>query len=60
MHTALAIARNTIILVAKKVEDSVFRMMNAPVTVPQPAMQQDPVNNPLHALLKVPNVLIIN
>ena len=59
MHNALTIAQNSIISVAKKVEDSVLYMMIAPVFMPHHAAPQDPVANPLHTLVKAPNALVI-
>ena len=59
VHNGLAIAWNTIILVAKKVEDNILHVITAPVIAPQPATLQDPAANPSCTLLKAPNTLII-
>ena len=59
VHNALAIAWNTIISAAMKVEDNVLHVMTAPVIAPQPTVPQDAMANPPHALLKVPNALVI-
>ena len=46
VHNAPAIAWNTIISVAKKVEDNVLHVMTALVTTLQPTVLQDPAANP--------------
>ena len=55
----LAIAENTVLSVAKKVEDNVLHIMTAPVIVLQSAAPQNLVANMLHALFKAPNALVI-
>ena len=47
VHNAQGIAQNAIVSVAKKVEDNTLCMMTALVIVPQKAVQQHPVANPL-------------
>ena len=59
VHNVLAITWNSIISVAKKVEDSILYMMTAPVITLQPSTLQDPVANLPRALFKVPNALVI-
>ena len=59
VHNAPAISQNTIISVAKKVEDNSLCVMTAPVIMPQPAMLQNPATNLPRTLLKVPNTLVI-
>ena len=59
VHNAPAISQNTIISVAKKVEDNSLCVMTAPVIMPQPTMLQNPVTNLPRTLLKVPNTLVI-
>ena len=54
-----SIAQNTVVSVAKKVEDNVLHMMTAPVVALQPTVPQAPMVNPLCALLKAPNALVI-
>ena len=59
IHNVLKAARNAIVSIAKKVEDNILHVMSTPVIALQPAMPQTPVANPLRALLKLPNALVI-
>ena len=52
-------AQNSIISIAKKVKDNVLHVMTASVIAPQSITPQTRVANPLHALLRAPNTLII-
>ena len=59
VHNLQAIAQNTIISMAKEVEDNILHMIIAPIIVLQPAVLQNPVTNPPWALYKAPNALVI-
>ena len=59
MHNLLAIAWNSIVSVAKKIEDNMLHIMTVQVIALQPTVPQNPVANPLYALFKVPNALVI-
>ena len=59
VHNVLAIAQKAIILVAKKVENNILCVITAPVIMLQPTTLQDPMANPPHTLLKVPNAFVI-
>ena len=52
-------AQDTIVSIAKKVEDNVLHMMTTLVIAPRSAILQNPAANLLHALLRAPNALII-
>ena len=59
VYNMLAITWNALMSMAKNVEDNVLCMMTMQIIAPQPIMPQNPVANPLHASLKVPNALVI-
>ena len=59
VHNALTAARNTIVSVAKKLEDNFLRVMTAPVITPPSAMPNNPETNPPGVLPKAPNALVI-
>ena len=59
VHNVLTAACNAIVSIAKKVNDNVLCMMTTLVIVLHSSMLQTPVANPLHALLRVSNALII-
>ena len=59
VHNAPMAARNTIVFMAKKVEDNVLHVVTAPVIMPPSAMPKTPEANPLGVLPKVPNALVI-
>ena len=59
VHSTWTIAQNTIVYMAKKVEDNVMHVMTTPVIVEQSVLLQKPTDNPLCASLKVPNALAI-
>ena len=59
MHNAPTVAQNTMVSVARKVEDNILRVMATPVIAPQHATPPNPVTNPLYALLKVLSALVI-
>ena len=59
VHNVPAVSQNSIMFVAKKVEDNVLHMMTTTVIAPQPATPQNPLPTPLCALLKAPNTLVI-
>ena len=59
VHNAPMAARNTIVSVAKKVEDNVLHVMTTPVVMPPSAMPKAPEANLLGVLPKVPNALVI-
>ena len=59
VHNAPTAARNTIISVAKKVEDNVLRVMTVPVITPPSAAPTTPEADLPGVLPKVPNALII-
>ena len=52
-------ARNTMVSIAKKVEDNILRMMMALIITPPSTMPKSPAAKPPSALLWVPNALII-
>ena len=58
-HNVPAGAWNTIVSLAKKVGDNILHMMTIMVIVPQTTTLKNPAANPLHALLGVPNALVI-
>ena len=59
VHNALMAACNTIVSIAKKIEDNVLCVMTAPVIMPPSAAPKTPEANPLGVLLKAPNALVI-
>ena len=59
VRNVLAIARNAIVSVVKKVENNILHVITTPVFMLQPTLLQDPVTNPLYALFKAPNTLVI-
>ena len=59
VHNALTPAHNTIVSVAKKVEDNILHVMTAPAIMLPSAMPKTPEANPLGVLLKAPNALVI-
>ena len=59
VHNVLAIAQNTIMFIAKKIEESILCMITGPVLAIQLAAPQNPVANPPCTLLKVPKTLVI-
>ena len=59
VHNMMAVARNAVMSVAKKVKDNVLHMMTALDIVLQPTVLQNPVSNILYALLKTPNALVL-
>ena len=58
-HNVLAISQNAVISMAKKVDNSILRVITAWVVTSQSTMLWDPVANPPCTLLKVPNALVI-
>ena len=58
VYNVLMAARNTVVSIAKKVEDNVLHVMTTPVIMPPSAMLQTPVANQLHTLPRAPNALI--
>ena len=52
-------AQNTIVSVAKKVEDNVLHVMTTLVIMPPSAVLKTPEANPPHTLLKAPNASVI-
>ena len=59
MHNVLTAARNTVVSIAKKVEENVFYMMTALVILLPSIMPKTPAANPPSALLRAPNTLVI-
>ena len=59
VHNVLAVAQNTIISVAKKVEDNILDVITILVIALQSTALQNPVASPLHTLLRAPNTLVI-
>ena len=59
VHNAPTAARNTIVSVAKKVENNVLRVMTAPVVTPPSAVPNTPEADPPGILPKAPNALVI-
>ena len=59
VHNMPTAARNTIVSVAKKVEDNILHVMTMPVITPPSTTPKSPVINPPSTLLKVPNALVI-
>ena len=59
IHNIPVAAWNAIVSVAKKVEDNVLHMMTTLVIALQSTTPQNPVANLPHALLRVPNALVI-
>ena len=59
VHNMPTAAQNAIVSIAKKVKDMILCVMTAPVITLPSAALQTPAANPPHALLRVPNALII-
>ena len=59
VHNVPTAARNTVVSIAKKVEDNVLRMMTALVVMPPSAAPNTPEANLLGVLPKAPNALVI-
>ena len=59
VHNMPTAAHNAVVSVAKKVEDNVLYVMTVPVISPPSTAPKTPVANPLGALLRVPNALVI-
>ena len=59
VHNVPTAARNAIVSIAKKVEDNVLCVMTMPVIMLPSTAPKVPATNPLSALLRVPNALII-
>ena len=59
VHNMPTAAHNTVVFVAKKVEDNVLRVMTAPVITPPSATPNTPEADLLGILPKVPNALVI-
>ena len=59
MHNVLTAARNTVVSIAKKVEDNILHMMTMPIITQPSAAPKFPAANPLSVLLRVPKALII-
>ena len=59
VHYASAVAQNTVVSVVSKSKDNIISVMIMLVIVLQLAFLYNPVANPPHALLRVPNSLII-
>ena len=59
VHNVPTAARNTVVSMAKKVEDNVLHVMTAPVIMPPSAMLNTPEANPPGVLPKAPNALVI-
>ena len=63
VYNAPAVSHNAVVSMTLKVKGNVPHIIIVPVIVlvivPQPTMPSNPVFNPLHALLKVPNILVI-
>ena len=59
VHNMLIAAQNTIVSIAKKVEDNVLHVMTAPVIMPPSAAPNTPEADPPGILPKVPNILVI-
>ena len=59
VHNALMAARNTVVSMAKKVEDNVLHVMTAPVITPPSAAPTTPEANSPGVLPKAPNTLVI-
>ena len=59
LHNMPMAARNTIVSVAKEVEDNLLCVMTAPVVTLPSAVPKTPEANPPSILLKAPNALVI-
>ena len=59
VHNMLMAAHNTVVSVAKQVEDNVVRVMTAPVVTPPSAAPKTPEASPPGILPKAPNALVI-
>ena len=58
-HNVVTAACNTIVSIAKKVEDNILHVMTAPVIMLPSTMPKAPAANLPSALLRVPNALVI-
>ena len=59
VHNVPTSAQNAIVSIAKKLEDNILCVMTTPVIMPPSIVPKGPVTNPLSALLRVSNALII-
>ena len=59
VHNTLIAARNTVMSMAKKVEDNILCVMTVLVVMPPSAMPNTPEANPPGILPKAPNALVI-
>ena len=59
VHNVPTAARNAIVSMAKKVEDSVFHVMTTPVVTWPSTTPKTPEATPLGVLPKAPNALVI-
>ena len=59
VHNMLTTAQNAIVSAAKKVEDNVLHVITTSVITLPSAMLKTPAANPLSALLRAPNALVI-
>ena len=59
VHNMLMAAQNTIVSIANKVKATILHVMTARVITPLSTMPQTLAANLLHALLRVPNALVI-
>ena len=59
MHNMLAISQNTVVSMANNARDNIPCIMMLPVIAPQQTISSNPASNPLYALLKVPNILVV-
>ena len=58
VHNVLTTAYNTIVSMAKKVEDNVMHVMTVPVVMPPSTTPKIPEANPPGVLPKAPNALV--
>ena len=59
VHNVPTTAHNTVVSMAKKVEDNVLHVMTVPVIMPPSAMPKSLVTNPPSTLLRALNTLVI-
>ena len=59
VHNTPMAAHNTVVSMAKKVEDNVLHVMTAPVVTPPSAAPTTPEADPPGVLPRAPNALII-
>ena len=59
VHNTPTAAHNTVVSIAKKVEDNVLHVMTAPVITPPSATPNTPEADPLGVLPKAPSALVI-